>query len=277
MIQTNYQMKLATVKYFFLTFFLSILTVFGQTPDELVNMKHPPKKLVQDYAHVFDAMQLDELERKLVAYDDSTSTQILVLTVESLDGYPLETFANDIGQNWGVGTQGKDNGVVIVLSEQDRKITIRTGYSAQIYLPPSVNKSIIDNVIIPYFKQGDYAGGINAGVNSIFQAFAGKYKQDKAKSQEPEMDWFALIFAIGFFIFIFIIISKGRGGNNGGNGGRRRSLLDDIIIMNTGSSVFGGGGFGSGGSSWGGSSSGGGGFGGFGGGSFGGGGASGSW
>lgn len=270
MIQTNYQMKLATIKYFFLTFFLSILTVFGQTPDELVNMKHPPKKLVQDYAHVFDAMQLDELERKLVAYDDSTSTQILVLTVESLDGYPLETFANDIGENWGVGTQGKDNGVVIVLSEQDRKITIRTGYGAQIYLPPSVNKSIIDNVIIPYFKQGDYAGGINAGVNSIFQAFAGKYKQDKPKSQEPDMDWFALIFAIGFFIFIFIIISKGKGGNNGGNGGRRRSLLDDIIIMNTGSSIFGSG------SSWGGSS-GGGGFGGFGGGSFGGGGASGSW
>lgn len=268
-------MKLATVKYFFLTFFLSILTVFGQTPDELVNMKHPPKKLVQDYAHVFDAMQLDELERKLVAYDDSTSTQILVLTVESLEGYPLEMFANDIGEKWKVGTQGKDNGVVIVLSEQDRKITIRTGYGAQIYLPPSVNKSIIDNVIIPYFKQGDYAGGINAGVNSIFQAFAGKYKQDKPKSQEPEMDWVALIFAIGFFIFIFIIISKGKGGNNDGNGGRRRSLLDDIIIMNTGSSVFGGGGFGSGGSSWGGSS--GGGFGGFGGGSFGGGGASGSW
>ncbi|WP_291058917.1 MULTISPECIES: TPM domain-containing protein [unclassified Empedobacter] len=268
-------MKLATVKYFFLTFFLSILTVFGQTPDELVKMEHPPKKLVQDYAHVFDAMQLDELERKLVAYDDSTSTQILVLTVKSLDGYPLEMFANDIGEKWKVGTQGKDNGVVIVLSEQDRKITIRTGYGAQIYLPPSVNKSIIDNVIIPYFKQGDYAGGINAGVNSIFQAFAGKYKQDKAKSQEPEMDWVALIFAIGFFIFIFIIISKGKGGNNDGNGGRRRSLLDDIIIMNTGSSVFGGGGFGSGGSSWGGSS--GGGFGGFGGGSFGGGGASGSW
>ncbi|WP_276680426.1 TPM domain-containing protein [Empedobacter brevis] len=269
-------MKSATVKYFFLTLFLSILTVFGQTPDELVKMEHPPQKLVQDYAHVFDAMQLDELERKLVAYDDSTSTQILVLTVESLDGYPLETFANDIGEKWGVGTKGKDNGVVIVLSKKDRKITIRTGYSAQIYLPPSVNKSIIDNVIIPYFKQGDYAGGINAGVNSIFQAFAGKYKQDKPKSNEPEMDWVALIFAIGFFIFIFIIISKGRGGNNGGNGGRRRSLLDDIIIMNTGSSVFGGG-FGSGGSSWGGSSGGGGGFGGFGGGSFGGGGASGSW
>lgn len=277
MIQMNFQMKLATIKYFFLTFFFSILTVFGQTPDELVKMKNPPKKLVQDYAHVFDAMQLNDLERKLVAYNDSTSTQILVLTVESLDGYPLETFANEIGENWGVGTKGKDNGVVIVLSEKDRKITIRTGYSAQIYLPPSVNKSIIDQVIIPYFKKGDYAGGINAGVNSIFKAFAGQYKQDKPKSNEPEMDWFVLIFVIGFFIFIFIMMSKGKGGNNNGNGGNggRRSLLDDIIIMNTGSSVFGSGGFGSGGGSWGGSS--GGGFGGFGGGSFGGGGASGSW
>ena len=211
MIQTNYQMKLATVKYFFLTFFLSILTVFGQTPEELVNMKNPPKKLVQDYARVFDAMQLNDLENKLVAYDDSTSTQILVLTVESLNGYPLETFANDIGQNWGVGRNGKDNGVVIVLSEQDRKITIRTGYAAQIYLPPSINKSIIDNVIIPHFKQGDYAGGIDAGVNSIFHAFSGKYKQDKPKSKEPELDWVPIVFAIGFFIFIFFIISKGKG------------------------------------------------------------------
>ena len=276
MIQTNYQMKLATIKYFFLTFFLSILTVFGQTPEELVNMKNPPQKLVQDYAHVFDAMQLKDLEDKLVAYDDSTSTQILVLTVESLNGYPLETFGSEILENWGVGTKGKDNGVVIVLSEQDRKITIRTGYAAQIYLPPSINKSIIDNVIIPHFKQGDYAGGIDAGVNSIFQAFSGKYKQDKPKSKEPELDWVPIIFAIGFFIFIFIIISKGKGGNNGGNGGRKRSLLDDIIIMNTGSSVFGGGFGSSGGGSWGGGSSGGG-FGGFGGGSTGGGGASGSW
>ena len=266
-------MKLATIKYFFLTFFLSFLTVFAQTPDELVKMEHPPKKLVQDYAKVFDAAQLNALENKLVAYDDSTSTQILVLTVESLDGYPLETFVNEIGEKWGVGTKGKDNGVVIVLSEKDRKITIRTGYSAQIHLPPSINKSIIDNVIIPHFKKGDYAGGIDAGVNSIFQAFAGKYKQDKPKSKEMDIDWVAVIFVIGFIVFFISIAMRGNNGNNGGNGGRRRSLLNDIIIMNTGSSIFGSGGFGSGGSS----SGGGGGFGGFGGGSFGGGGASGSW
>ncbi|WP_333663621.1 TPM domain-containing protein [Chishuiella changwenlii] len=265
-------MKLATARYFFLTFFFSILIAFGQTPDELVKMENPPKKLVQDYAQIFDAKQLNDLENKLVAYDDSTSTQILVLTVKSLDGYPLEMFANDIGEKWGVGRKGKDNGIVIVLSEKDRKITIRTGYAAQIYFPPSVNKSIIDNVIIPYFKQGDFAGGINAGVDNIFKAFAGQYKNDQPKSNN--VDIVVIFFVIAFFIFIFYVASKGSGGNNGngGNGGRRRSILDDIIIMNTGSTIFGGGGFGSGSSS-----GGGGGFGGFGGGSFGGGGASGSW
>ena len=272
-------MKLATVKYFILTFFIGLVSLVAQTPQELVDMKNPPKKLVQDYAKVFDAMQLNDLERKLVAYNDSTSTQILVLTVESLDGYPLEMFANEIGEKWGVGQKGKDNGIVIVLSEQDRKITIRTGYAAQIHMPPSINKTIIDQVIIPRFKQGDYAGGINAGVEKIFDFFNGKFDAEP-KQAESEIDFFTIFILLFFILFIlFIVFGKKNNGGGGGNGGRRqRSLLDDVIIMNSGRSVFGGG-FGSGG--FGGGSSGGGfgggDFGGFGGGSFGGGGASGSW
>ena len=270
-------MKLATVKYFIVTFFIGLASLFAQSPYDLVKIENPPKKLVQDYAQVFDAMQLNQLENKLVAYNDSTSTQILVLTVKSLDGYPLEMFANEIGDKWGVGQKGKDNGIVIVLSEQDRKITIRTGYGAQVQLPPSVNKSIIDQVIIPYFKQGDYAGGIDAGVNAIFQYFNGKYKAEPKEAQY-EVDWFSTFILIFFILFIlFAIFGRKNNGGGGGNGGRRqRSILEDVILMNTGRSILGGGGFGSGGSSWGGSS-GGGGFGGFGGGGFGGGGASGSW
>ena len=266
-------MKLATIKNFLLFFFIGLVSLFAQTPYELVELKNPPKKLVQDYAHIFDQKQLQQLENKLVAYNDSTSTQILVLTLESLDGYPLETFANEIGEKWGVGQKGKDNGVVVIMSKQDRKITIRTGYAAQIYLPPSVNKTIIDQIIIPYFKQGNYTGGIDAGVDAIIQAFAGKFKAEP-KKDEYEVDWFSTILLIGLILFIIIAIAgKNKGG--GGNGGhRQRSLLDDIILMNAGRSILGGGGFGSGG---GGSSGGGGGFGGFGGGSFGGGGASGSW
>jgi len=276
-------MKLATVRNFIVFFFIGLVSIFAQSPYELVEIKTPSKKLVQDYAQVFDAMQLNELERKLVAYNDSTSTQILVITLESLEGYPLETFANDIGENWGVGQKGKDNGIVIALSEQDRKITIRTGYGSQIQLPPTINKIIIDQVIIPYFKKGDYAGGINAGVDSIFDYFNGKYKAEPKEAQY-EVDWFSTILLIFFILFIlFVIFGKknNRNGGGGNNGGRKqRSLLDDIIIMNTGSSVFGGGGGGFGSGGFGGSSGGGfggGGFGGFGGGSFGGGGASGSW
>lgn len=273
-------MKLATVRNFILFFFIGLVSLVAQTPYELVDLKNPPKKLVQDYAKVFDAMQMDALERKLVAYNDSTSTQILVLTVESLDGYPLEMFANEIGEKWGVGQKGKDNGIVIVLSEQDRKITIRTGYASQVHLPPSINKTIIDQVIIPHFKQGDYAGGIDAGVNAIFQYFNGKFDAEP-KQDQYEVDWFSTFVLIFFILFVLLIVfGKKNNGGGGGNGGRKqRSLLDDIIIMNTGRSILGGGGLGSGGGSWGGSSGGGfgGGFGGFGGGSFGGGGASGSW
>ena len=269
-------MKLATVRYFVLLFFIGLVSLVAQTPYELVELKNPPKKLVQDYAKVFDAMQLDALERKLVAYNDSTSTQILVLTVESLDGYPLEMLANEIGEKWGVGQKGKDNGIVILLSEQDRKITIRTGYASQVHLPPSVNKTIIDQVIIPRFKQGDYAGGIDEGVNAIFKFFNGKFDAEPKEAQY-EVDWFATFILIFFILFILLIIfgKKNNGGGSGNGGHRQRSLLDDIIIMNTGRSILGGGGFGSGGSSSGGGF--GGGFGGFGGGSFGGGGASGSW
>ena len=265
-------MKLATIKKFLLLFFIGLVSLVAQTPYELVELKNPPKQLVQDYAHIFDARQREALENKLVAYNDSTSTQILVLTVESLDGYPLEMFANEIGEKWGVGQKGKDNGIVMVLSKNDRKITIRTGYSAQIHLPPTINKSIIDQVIIPYFKEGNYAGGVDAGVNAIMEALAGKYNAEPKKS-ENEVDFVIIFIFIVFFILV-VFISKNKG-SGGGSGGRRdRSLLDDVILMNTGRSIFGGGGgFGSGS---GGSSSGGG-FGGFGGGSFGGGGASGSW
>ena len=88
-------MKLATIKNFLLFFFIGLVSLVAQTPYELVELKNPPKKLVQDYAHIFDQKQLQQLENKLVAYNDSTSTQILVLTLESLDGYPLETFTNE--------------------------------------------------------------------------------------------------------------------------------------------------------------------------------------
>lgn len=267
-------MKSATIKHILFFFFIGLVSLFAQTPYELVELKNPPKKLVQDYAHIFDQKQLQQLENKLVAYNDSTSTQILVLTLESLDGYPLETFANEIGEKWGVGQKGKDNGVVIVMSKQDRKITIRTGYAAQIHLTPSVNKTIIDQVIIPYFKEGNYAGGINAGVDAVIQVFAGKFKAEP-KEVEYEVDWFSTLVLIFVIVFIVLaLINKNKGNNGGNNGGRRqRGLLDDIILMSAGSSMLGGRGFGLGG----GSSSGGGGFGGFGGGSFGGGGASGSW
>ncbi len=280
-------MKLAKTSSFLLLFFASICIAFGQitssqntksyfkTPEQVLAEKTPPKRIVNDYGLLFDAMQLEALEKKLVAFDDSTSTQIAVVTFHELNGYPLESLANEIGEKWGVGQKGKDNGIVILISDKDRKVTIRTGYSAQIHVPPTIANNIIQHDMIPYFKQGDYYRGVDQATTSLQTALQGKYKQDKQRKQDDDgIDLFTLILVIFFIIFIVSILSKGNNNDqNNGNGRRRRSLLDDIIIMNSGSTIFRGGGFG--GSSGGGGF--GGGFGGFGGGSFGGGGASGSW
>lgn len=246
------------------------------TPDEVINSKKIPTRIVNDYGRLFDPMQLQALENKLVHFDDSTSTQITIVTFRELKGYPLELLASEIGDKWGVGQKDKDNGIVVLISDLDRKVTIRTGYGAQIHIPPTIANNIIQKDMLPYFRNGDYYQGVDKAIDSMESALKGKYKNDKT----PEND--QLGFWEIFFIFLVVIIVLSifsRGNNSGGNGTRRRrSLLDDVILMNTGSTIFrgGGGGFGSGGGG-GFGSGGGGGFGGFGGGSFGGGGASGSW
>lgn len=287
----NYQTKSVRTKYFFL-FLISIFSfAFGQisssndsksyfkTPEEILASKDKPTRIVNDYGLLFDAMQLDALEKKLVAFDDSTSTQITVVTFHELNGYPIASLASEIGDKWGVGQAGKDNGIVMLISDKDRKVTIRTGYGAQVQIPPTISNNIIQNDMIPHFKNGNYYQGVDQAVNSLQAALKGKYTQDKkANGEGSGISLIALVFIIFFIIFIISIFAKGNDDDNDNQGGRRRrSLLDDIIIMNTGSTIFRGGGFG--GSSGGGFGGGfgGGGFGGFGGGGFGGGGASGSW
>ena len=225
---------------------------------------------------MFDAVERDQLEGKLVAYDESTSVQIVVVTFKQLDGYPIEMLANEIGEKWGVGQKDQHNGIVIVLSNDDRKVTIRGGYGIQAKMPPTIEKLIIDQEMIPAFKQGDYYGGVDNATTALSKVLAGKYK-GKPKSDNGEDAGGILFFLVfvGVIIIFIIIASKGGGGGSGGNRGRRGFNWTDVILTSGGASSWGsGGGFG-GGSSGGGF--GGGGFGGFGGGSFGGGGASGSW
>jgi uncharacterized protein len=229
---------------------------------------------VYDYAHVLDENEKAQLEQKLIQYSDSTSTQIVVITIESLKGEDIGILTPKWGQEWGIGGSKKnDNGVIILLAKAERKIWISAGYGLEDRLTAGIGGEITRNIIVPEFKAGSYYNGLDKGTNAIFDVFKGKYKGTRQENKD-EGGGFPFILILIIFIFILIFISKNNRGNNGGSGlGRTPNLLDIIILSNMGRSS---GGFG--GSSGGGFSGGGGGFGGgFGGGGFSGGGSGGDW
>ncbi|MEO0045430.1 MAG: hypothetical protein RL705_621 [Bacteroidota bacterium] len=226
---------------------------------------------VYDYANVLSPEEKVQLEEKLVRYSDSTSTQIVVITIESLQGEDIGILTPKWGQTWGIGgSKENDNGVIILLAKAERKIWISAGYGLEDRLTAGIGGEITRNIIIPEFKAGSYYKGLDKGVDALFEVFKGKYKGERKNNKK---DNFPILPFIIIVIVIIIIIAKnkGNGGNTGGRGGGF-DLADIIILSSLGR---GGGGFG-GGSSGGGF--GGGGFGGgFGGGGFSGGGSGGSW
>jgi uncharacterized protein len=234
----------------------------------------PPKPSFQtsvyDYANVLDANEKATLEQKLIQYSDSTTTQIVVITAETINGENIGLLAPKWGQAWGIGgTEQNDNGVIVLLAKKERKIWISPGYGVEDRLTAGIVGQIIRNEILPAFKAGSYYNGLDNGTDAIFETLKGKYKGTRKKSGDGEGFPFAIFIVI--FIVILIIISKRK--NNGGNSGNRgggMDLFDMIILSNLGRSS--GGGFGGGGSSDGGGFGGG-----FGGGGFSGGGAGGDW
>lgn len=233
-----------------------------------------PTTLVNDYTNTLNAGQIQQLEQKLVALDDSTSNQISVVLIKTVGDYDINEYALELGRKWGIGGKGKNNGVILLVAIGDRKMSIQTGYGLEGALPDVYTKRIIENDIKPFFKTGDYYAGIDAGTNSIISVIKGEYKNDNPKSNSRGGRGSAGFIVLIIIIIIAVVIRRGGGG--GGNqviGGRgvAEAILWGSLLGGGRSS---GGGFGG---SFGGGSSGGGGFGGFGGGSFGGGGSSGSW
>ncbi len=219
------------------------------------------KYYANDFTGTLNQEQLSVLNERLKTFDDSTSNQIVLLIIPTLNDYPLEEYANETAIKNKIGTKKNDNGILLLVVKNDRKVRIEVGYGLEGALPDALASSIIRNVMIPYFRNDDYYGGITEGINAIILATKGEYKPDKKHSSHngsgPGI--FTLLFII--FIIISFFIRGGRGGRGG--------------------FIYYGGGFGSGGGFSGGGGSSGGGFGGGGfsggGGSFGGGGASGSW
>jgi uncharacterized protein len=217
-----------------------------------------------------------QLEEKLIRYSDSTSTQIVVITIESLKNEDVSQLATKWAHTWGLGQAKEDNGVIILLAKAERKIAINPGYGLEDRLTAGIGGEIIRNIIIPEFKAGSYYKGLDKGADALFDVFKGKYKGERKKTKGKDFPIFPFIVIV---VIILVLLSKnknsgGGSGNSGNRGGGGPSLLDVIILSSLGRG--GGGGFG--GSSGGGFGGGGGGFGGgFGGGGFSGGGSSGSW
>uniref|UniRef100_A0A7V3E6Y9 TPM domain-containing protein n=1 Tax=Ignavibacterium album TaxID=591197 RepID=A0A7V3E6Y9_9BACT len=225
-------------------FLLSVLN-FGQTEIPTLKM------WATDLTNTLTSSELNDLNARLKAYEDSTSNQIVALMIPSLNGYPIEEVANEIFTKNKIGTKKNDNGVLLLIAKNDRKLRIEVGYGLEGVLPDALCSSIIRNVIVPRLKAEQYYLAISEGINAIISAIGGEYLADKKNQEESPVSIVFIIIMIVIFLFIF-------------NNSKRLPA-----------GVYRSGGFGgwsSGGSGWGD----GGGFSG-GGGSSGGGGASGSW
>ncbi len=258
-------------RYIYLSIFFISLTFSTFAQDNIPELPKTQTS-VYDYANMLSKAEKEILEQKLIKYNDTTSTQIVVATIKSLNGNEIGLFATNWAHKWKIGQKGKDNGVFLLVAKDDRKITIRTGYGVEHKLTDAYSKRIIEQVIKPEFKKGKFYSGLDRGTTYIIKILNGEFKGFPKSKKKKE---FSFVFiALTIFLFI-IIISNSKNGGNRGNRSITGSILDTIILSSSGRSGGFGGGFG--GSSSGGSFGGGGFSGGFGGGGFGGGGASGSW
>jgi uncharacterized protein len=264
------------------TIFLKLVVCFLFTQISFAQFTIPEKPSFQtsvyDYANILSATEKAQLEEKLIKYSDSTTTQIVVITIESLKNEDIGILTPKWAQQWGIGGTAKnDNGVLILLAKAERKIWIAPGYGLEDRLTAGIGGEITRNIIIPEFKAGSYYRGLDKGTDAIIDVFKGKYKGERKQNPKKGKDFPILPFSV-IIAVILILISRNKnsgGGNSGNSGGGGPSLLDVIILSSLGRG-HGGGGFG--GSSGGGFGGGGGGFGGgFGGGGFSGGGSGGNW
>ena len=228
--------------------------------------KPNPPRLVNDFVMKLNPSELQSLEQKLRGYADSTSTQITVVIVKNTGESDPYDYAIKLAKDWGVGQQGKNNGLVLLWSTETRKLRIVTGRGMEATITDAVSKRIINTVLKPYFQAGQYYQGLDEATSEIMQRASGEFEADPQSDSEGSIIPIIIIILV---IIIFIYISsKNGGGRNGGRGLNSRGgggWMGPMIFSSGGSS-----------SGWGGGSDSGG-FGGFGGGDFGGGGAGGDY
>lgn len=219
---------------------------------------------VVDRAEMLSPEVEARLTQMLAAHEQASTEQVVVVTLPDLQGFPIEDFGYQLGRHWGIGQKGEDNGALLIVAQEERKVRIEVGYGLEGRLTDAESSVIINQVITPAFRQGDFQAGIVNGAAAMIQVLGGKPMavpeglQTGSAQKNPHAGMVALFFIIMMSVVFFI----GSRGGRGGRGGRAllgAALLGGLMGGRGGGGGFGGGGFGGGG------------------GGFGGGGASGGW
>jgi uncharacterized protein len=158
---------------------------------------------IHDEAHVLSQPTVDSLESQLIAFEDSTSNQIAVLIISSLEGDVLEDYALRVAEEWKLGQKGKDNGVLFLIVVDDHKMRIESGYGLEGVLTDAISSRIIRNEVAPAFRQNQFDEGVTKGVNAIMQTISGEYTADDGEDGMPELDLKARVL-VGVFIFVIL-------------------------------------------------------------------------
>jgi len=243
---------------------------------------------VVDQANLLSPEQEAELTQRLEALQQASTRQLVVATVSSLEDYPIEDYGYQLGRHWGIGQDESNNGIILLVAPTERKVRIEVGYGLEAIMTDALSNQIVQNTILPHFRDNDYPGGIMAGADAIIEQLQAPPEQAEQRALEAAAagsgsgegsSILPLVFWVVVLGFILVPLLMHSGFKGRKYRGRRRRGGGPIIIWGPGMGSWGGGSSGSssgwssgGGGGW----SGGGGFSG-GGGSFGGGGASGGW
>ncbi|WP_158858837.1 TPM domain-containing protein [Lunatibacter salilacus] len=261
----------------FTSLLLLALSFTGWAQGDFPEKPNPPR-LVNDFSKTLSDTEVRQLESKLVAYNDSTSSQVSIVLINSVGPYDISDYAFQLGDKWGIGRKDRDNGILILAAMKDRKVFIATGYGMEGAIPDALAKRIVDQLIVPNFRTEDYYAGLDEATDMIFKLASGEYDGEGLSSSDRPGKALPLLFIIIMVLGVFSLI-RNRKDNNNHMGGKRGGV--DLLTTMMLAGMLGGGNrgkFGDFSSGRGGFGGGGGGsFGGFGGGSFGGGGAGGSW
>ncbi len=256
-----------------LVFLLPSIAISQNLPE-----KPNPPRLVNDYTNTLSPEEANRLESKLVVYSDSTSTQIVIVIIDDLQGYERSDYAVKIAEKWGVGQKGSNNGILVLIKpngkQGERGAFIAVGYGLEPVITDALSRRIVENEMIPNFRENRFYAGLDQATTILMKLASGEFPPGYNKNTKSKPK--AIGFLVPIFIILIVLLMIKKGGNNTmSGGGKSNSFWTTLFLLSAMNSSGSGswGGFSSGG----GSSGGGGGFGGFGGGSFGGGGAGGSW